>query len=140
MDRTSLAVFRRAIVVARSMDDLFDVERRLGPIDEDDPAAEDLCYDLRAAACYLSRGPAPARDRFTLIRPPPRGARHSFRVKGRIGTRIASVVWADGRLFGSLYALARLEARPSDDSDPERALERIVASFEYVSEAPAAAA
>jgi hypothetical protein len=133
-------MFRQAIVVARSMDDLLDVERRLGPIDEDDPAAEDLCFDLRAAACHLSRGPAPSREHFTLIRPPPAEARVSFRVRGRIGERIATVVWADGRLYGSVYALARLEARPADDSDPDRALDRMLAAFESVSEVPAEAA
>jgi hypothetical protein len=138
VDRRRLAAFREGIVHARSTDDLFDLERRLGPIDEDDPAAEELCYELRATACHLSRGPAPAR--FTLVRPPPIDARLSFHVRGRIGERIATVVWADGRLYGSLYALARLEARAVDDSDPGRALERIRAAFDRVSEAPAQAA
>ena len=140
MDSRRLAVLREAIIAARSMDELFDVERRHGPIDEHDPAAEELCYDLRAACCHLSRGPAPDRARFTLVRAVPAAARRTFAVKGRIGNRIATVVWADGRLYGSLYALARLEARPADDSDARAALERILVAFDQVIDAPARAA
>jgi hypothetical protein len=135
--RRRLAVLRREIDRAASMDELFDLQRRWGPIDEADPAAEELCYALRAAACYLSGGPPPARERFTLIRPVPADARLTFEVRGRIGERIALVVWADGGLYGSLYALARLEAVAADDSDPAQALDRIVASYEDVLEAPA---
>jgi hypothetical protein len=140
MDSRRLAVLREAIVGARNMDELFDVERRHGPIDEHDPAAEELCYELCAACCHLSLGPAPDRARFTLLRPVPPDARRTFGVKGRIGNRIATVFWADGRLYGSLYALARLEARPADDSDPRAALERIIGAFDQVIDAPARAA
>jgi hypothetical protein len=132
-------MLRREIDRAASMDELFDLQRRWGPIDEAEPAAEELCYALRAAACHLSGGPPPARDRFTLVRPVPADAEVTFEVRGRIGERIALVVWADGRLYGSLYALARLEAAAADDSDPARALDRIIAGYEDVLEAPARA-
>lgn len=138
MQATTLARIRQAIENARSSDDLTDIERRFGPLDEDDPDTLDVLFELRAAACQHARGPAPARDAFTTRRPPPRSARLSFTIRGRIGDRIATVIWADGRLYGSLYALARLEARPFDWSDGARSFDRINAAFEQVIEARAA--
>lgn len=132
MQATRLARVRQAIEAANSTDDLNDVERRFGPIDEDDPEAVDLLFELRAAACHLSRGPAPARASFALVRQPPAAGRVRFHVRGRIGERLVTVAWVDGRLYGSLYALARLEARPFDWSDPAAALDRLRAAFESV--------
>jgi hypothetical protein len=132
------ALLRRGIADARSTDDLFDLQRQYAPIDESAVDAEELGYELRAAACHLSGGPPPPRDRFTLTRAVPADARATFTVRGRIGERIAAVVWADGALYGSLYALARLEARPAADDGAACALARIVAAFDEVYEAPAA--
>lgn len=132
MQATTLARFRSAIDKARSTDDLTDLERRFAPLDEDDPDALELLFELCAAACQLSRGPAPSRHSFRLERPVPPAARARFHVRGRIGERIATVVWADGRLYGSLYALARLEARRFDWTDSAAALERIRAAFDHV--------
>ena len=97
----------------RNTDDLFDLELRLGPFDEEDALAARALFHLAAARCQLSRGPALSPERFTLTRPEPRPAAERFEIRGRIGTRIVRVGWADGVLFGSIYAIDRLGADES---------------------------
>jgi hypothetical protein len=137
---TKLARCRKAIDQAKSTDELTDIERRFGPFDENDPDTFELLFEMCAAACLLSRGPAPSRDRFALARRAPLSARIRFRVSGRIGERITTVVWADGRLYGSLYAIARLEARPFDWRDATLAFEQIRAAFDHIHDTDARAA
>jgi len=89
-------------------DDLLDFELLNGPFDEDDPHAARVLFQIAAVRCQLARGPAPSAETFALTLPAPKRSRHRFEVRGRIGTRIVRVGWADGMLFGSLYAIARL--------------------------------
>lgn len=93
----------------RNTDDLFDLELRLGPFDEEDPVAARALFQLAAARCQLSRGPGLSWETFTLSSVAPAYARERFEVRGRAGTRIARVGWADGVLFGSLYMLRMLD-------------------------------
>lgn len=90
----------------RNTDELLDLEILHAPFDEDDPVAARALFQIVAMRCHLARGPAPSPESFTLIRPAPARARERFEVRGRLGTRIVRVGWADGMLFGSLYAIA----------------------------------
>jgi hypothetical protein len=112
-------------------DELYDLEQRLGPFDEEDRLAERALFHIASMRCQLSRGPAISPDRFTLTRPAPAYARERFEVRGRIGSRIVRVGWADGVWFGSLYAIGRLEC---DDAcgDPTAARERVLAMLDVV--------
>ncbi|CAN5614782.1 hypothetical protein BH23GEM9_BH23GEM9_35490 [soil metagenome] len=118
----------------RNTDDLFDLEVRLGPWDEEDALAARALFQLACTRCLLARGPAPSPDRFTLIQPAPEFGRERFEVRGRIGTRIVRVGWADGILFGSLYAIARLGSDDACFSQAASARERIVERFDVVLE------
>ncbi len=93
----------------RNTDELFDLEVAFAPFDEEDGVAQRALFQLACRWCHLARGPAPAQESFELVRRPPDAAHHRFEVRGRIGQRIVRVGWADGALFGSLYALRRLE-------------------------------
>jgi hypothetical protein len=94
------------LVEVGNTDELLDLEILHGPFDEDDLLAARALFQIAAIRCHLARGPAPSPDSFTLIRPAPAQARERFEVRGRLGTRIVRVGWADGMLFGSLYAIA----------------------------------
>lgn len=113
-------------------DDLFDLELRLGPFDEEDPVAVRALFQLASARCQLSRGPGLSWDGFRLNRAAPSYAREKFEVRGRAGTRIARVGWADGVLFGSLYVLRMLESRPGVFSDAASARDAMHAVFDVV--------
>lgn len=116
----------------RNTDDLFDLELRLGPFDEEDALAARALFHLAAARCQLARGPALSPDRFTLTRPEPHPARERFEVRGRIGTRIVRVGWADGVLFGSRYAIARLGGSDACFGSAATARARIFDRFDVV--------
>lgn len=116
----------------RNTDDLFDLELRLGPFDEEDALATRALFHLAAARCQLARGPALSPDRFTLTRPEPHPARERFEVRGRIGTRIVRVGWADGVLFGSRYAIDRLAADESVCACAMTARARILERFDAI--------
>jgi hypothetical protein len=116
----------------RNTDDLFDLELRVGPFDEEDAVAVRALFQLACARCHLSRGPVPSAERFTLVRPAPAYARERFEVRGRVGTRIVRVGWADGSLFGSLYALRLLECGVTNLADAASAHQRIRAVFDVV--------
>lgn len=116
----------------RNTDDLFDLELRLGPFDEEDPIAARALFQLACARCQLSRGPALSWETFTLTRPPPAYARERFEVRGRTGTRIARVGWADGVLFGSLYVLRRFDAGGDIFTDAASARRGLDDVFEVV--------
>lgn len=113
-------------------DDLFDLELRLGPFDEEDALGARALFHLAAARCQLSRGPALSPERFTLTRPEPHSARERFEIRGRIGTRIVRVGWADGVLFGSLYAIARLGSSDACFGSAATARARIIDRFDVV--------
>ena len=113
-------------------DELFDLELRLGPFDEEDPVAVRALFQLASARCQLSRGPGLSWDGFRLTRSAPAYARDMFEVRGRTGTRIARVGWADGVLFGSLYVLRTLEAGPDVFADAVSARDAIHAAFDVV--------
>lgn len=116
----------------RNTDDLLDLEVRLGPFDEEDALATRALFHLASMRCQLSRGPAPSPERFTLTCPAPAYVREGFEVRGRIGTRIVRVGWADGVLFGSLYAIARLGSSDVCFGNVVTARERIVECFDVV--------
>jgi hypothetical protein len=116
----------------RTTDDLIDLEERLGPFDEDDALGARALFLIACARCLLARGPAPSPHAFTLTRPAPTHARERFEVRGRAGTRIARIGWADGELFGSLYMLRLLAADPIGMSAAASARERITAVFDVV--------
>ena len=116
----------------RNTDDLLDLEVRLGPFDEEDALATRALFHLASMRCQLSRGPAPSAERFTLTRPAPAYVHEGFEVRGRIGTRIVRVGWADGVLFGSLYAIARLGSSDVCFGNVVTARERIVECFDVV--------
>ncbi|HSK18490.1 MAG TPA: hypothetical protein VK912_05080 [Longimicrobiales bacterium] len=113
-------------------DDLFDLELRLGPFDEEDALAARALFHLAAARCQLSRGPALSPERFTLTRPEPHAARERFEIRGRIGTRIVRVGWADGVLFGSLYAIARLGGSDACFGSAATARARVIDRFDVI--------
>lgn len=118
----------------RNTDDLFDLELRLGPFDEEDPLGERALFQLAGARCQLSRGPALSAERFTLMRAAPACASARFEVRGRVGTRITRVVWADGELFGSLYVLRLLDGRGVDTTDAKTARALVHSVFDIVME------
>jgi hypothetical protein len=118
----------------RNTDDLFDLELRLGPLDEDDAIAARALFLLACMRCHLSRGPAPSAEQFTLMRPAPEQGRERFEVRGRVGTRIARVGWVDGVLFGSLFMIARLGRDDACFANAATARERIIDSFDVVLE------
>lgn len=117
-------------------DDLFDFEVHNGPFDEEDPLAARVLFQIAATRCQLSRGPAPSPDTFTLTRPAPARARDRFEVRGRIGTRVVRIGWADGTLFGSLYAIARLHCSANTLAHAAAAREHIIAQLDVVLEDP----
>ena len=116
----------------RNTDDLFDLELRLGPFDEEDALAARALFHIAAIRCQLSRGPALSPDRFTLTRPEPHPVRERFEVRGRIGTRIVRVGWADGVLFGSLYAIARLGGSDACFGNAATARARVIDRFDVI--------
>lgn len=122
------------LTTVRNTDELFDLELRLGPLDEEDAIAARALFLLASIRCQLSRGPAPSADQFTLVRPAPEWGRERFEVRGRVGTRIVRVGWADGVLFGSLYAIARLRADDPGLAHAATARDRIVDCFDVVLE------
>jgi hypothetical protein len=113
-------------------DDLFDLEQRLGPFDEEDMLAARALFQIATLRCQLARGPALSPDRFTLTRPAPSYVREGFEVRGRIGMRIVRVGWADGVLFGSLYAIARLGSSDACFGSAATARARIIDRFDVV--------
>lgn len=118
----------------RTTDDLIDLEQRFGPFDEDDALCARALFRIACARCQLARGPAPSPDAFTLARPAPTHARERFEVRGRVGTRIARIGWADGELFGSLFVLRRLAVDATGMSAAASARDRITAVFDVVLE------
>ena len=106
-------------------DDLIALEQRLAPFDEEDPITARALVQLACARCQLSRGPALSPERFTLTRDAPAHARERFEVRGRAGTRIVRVGWADGVFFGSLYAIRLLECSGERCADAAAARQRI---------------
>lgn len=118
----------------RTTDDLLDLELRLGPFDEEDAIAAHALFLIAATRCRLAFGPAPAWEQFSLASTAPPSSRQRIEVRGRIGTRIARVVWADGGLFGSHYALRRLDRTDDRCADPDAARQRIHAVFDEVLE------
>lgn len=116
----------------RNTDDLYDLEQRWGPFDEEDPIATQALYHMASTRCRLARGPALSRGDFVLVRPPPSHARERFEVRGRLGSRIARVVWADGELYGSLYVIACLEGSRTCFVDGVSLRERVTAVFDVV--------
>lgn len=132
MDPAQLERLLDLLAKVHNTDDLFDLELRLGPFDEDDALAARALFQMASMRCHLSRGPAPSPDRFTLTRPPPAGARERFEVRGRMGTRIVRVGWADGEWFGSLYAIGRLGSDAACVADATDARERVVALLDVV--------
>lgn len=116
----------------RNTDDLTDLEHRLAPFDEDDPLTVRALFQFACARCQFSRGPALSPDSFTLERPAPTYARERFEVRGRVGTRIVRVGWADGAFFGSLYALRLLECTGASFVDAAAARQRIDEVFDRV--------
>jgi hypothetical protein len=113
------------LVEVSNTDDLIDLERRLAPFDEEDPITARALFQLACARCQLSRGPALSPDTFTLTRPAPAHARERFEVRGRAGTRIVRVGWADGAFFGSLYAIRLLQCSGEGYSDAAAARQRV---------------
>jgi hypothetical protein len=132
MDPERLQRLLACLVEVRNTDELFDLELRFAPYDEDDPIAARALYELAATRCQLARGPTPSRDGVTLSRPTPKYAREHFEVKGRVDTRIVRIGWADGQLVGSLYALRRLECGGVTYADAARARQRIHAVLDVV--------
>lgn len=120
------------LIDVRNTDDLLDLELRLGPFDEEDPVAARALFQLATMRCQLARGPALSPDRFTLTRPAPSHVREGFELRGRMGTRIVRVGWADGVLFGSVYAIARLGSDDACFGSAVTARERIAERFDVV--------
>lgn len=120
------------LVEVSNTDDLIDLEQRLAPFDEEDPITVRALFQLACARCQLSRGPALSPDTFTLTRPAPAHAREQFEVRGRAGTRIVRVGWADGAFFGSHYALRLLECAGESFADAAAARQRIDDVFDLV--------
>ena len=116
----------------KSTDELYDLELRLAPFDEDDAIGRRALFHLASARCQLARGPAYTFDRFTLTCPEPSAARDRFEIRGRVGTRIARVVWADGVLCGSLYVIAMLGGDAHAFRDARTARQHITAVFDHV--------
>jgi hypothetical protein len=116
----------------QNTDELIDLEHGHGPFDEDDALCERALFRIACARCHLARGPAPSPDTFTLERAAPAHARERFEVRGRVGTRIARVGWADGELFGSLYVLRLLAPDDTGLAVAKSARERINAVFDVV--------
>src|SRR5690606_22389706 len=92
----------------KSTDELYDLELRLAPFDEEDAVGKRALYHLASARCQLARGPALPFERFTLTCPEPPVAQDRFEVRGRVGSRITRIAWVDGVLCGSLYVIAML--------------------------------
>jgi hypothetical protein len=113
-------------------DDLYELEVRLGPFDEGDPVAARALFMIATMRCRLAGGPAISADTFVLEAPPPATAVERFEIRGRMGTRIVRVGWADGALFGSLHALARVTCVNGDLGDCSRARQRIVSALDHV--------
>jgi hypothetical protein len=118
----------------RNTDDLLQLEMALGPFDEEDGVAAQALFRIAATRCQLARGPAPAPESFMLTKPAPEHARERFEVRGRLDNRIVRVGWADGTLFGSLYALARLGRGGARHDDATTAREHIVRRLDAVTD------
>lgn len=116
----------------KSTDELYDLELRLAPFDEEDAVGKRALFHLASARCQLARGPALPVERFTLTCPEPANGTNRFEVRGRVGTRIGRVAWVDGVLCGSLYIIAMLGGDPHAFPDPDIARERIHAIFDHV--------
>jgi hypothetical protein len=132
MNAEQLQRLQNRLSEVRNTDELIDLEHRLGPFDEDDALAVSALFRIACVRCHLARGPAPSPDTFTLTRAAPAHARERFEVRGRVGTRIARAVWADGELFGSLYVLSRLGRDTTGLAVAESARQRITAAFDAV--------
>lgn len=111
----------------RNTDELLDVELSFAPLDEDDPLAQRALFELACRRCHLARGPAPLQARFALRVPRSASVRHCVELRGRMGSRIVRVGWADGTLFGSRYAIVRLQRALGGARDVAEA-ERIIRS------------
>lgn len=118
----------------RNTDELFDLELAFAPLDEEDTLTRRALFQFACRRCDLARGPAPSPERFALERPAPAMARCRFEVRGRMGSRIVRVGWADGQLFGSLFGIGHIEADGADLRDAADAERRIRASFDVVLE------
>jgi hypothetical protein len=116
----------------RNTDDLYDLELRFGPFDEEDAVAKRALFQLASARCQLARGPALSPERFTLSYPAPPHARDGFELRGRMDARIVRVGWADGMLFGSAYAIDRIRCDDGCLANAVAARERIVAHLDAV--------
>ena len=132
MNPEQLEQLRDRLADVGDTDALFELELRLAPMDEDDPVAVHALFELACARCQLARGPALSWQTFTLTRSAPPYVREGFEVRGRVGTRIARVGWADGVLFGSLYALRLLEGGALIFRDATTARRRIHDVFDVV--------
>jgi len=112
----------------KSTDELYDLELRLAPFDEEDAVGKRALYHLASARCQLARGPALPFERFTLTCPEPPVAQDRFEVRGRVGSRITRIAWVDGVLCGSLYVIAMLggDAHAFPDAETARARIRVV--------------
>lgn len=115
----------------RNTDDLYGLELRTGPYDEEDPVAARALFHLAAVRCRLARGPAPSPSGFLLARPAPDSPREWFEMRGRMGSRIVRVGWADGVLYGSLHAIRHLEGRDAC-CDPVVTRQHLVGLFDVV--------
>lgn len=132
MTAEQLQRFVNRLADVRNTDDLYDLEQRAGPFDEEDPIAAQALFDLAAVRCRLARGPAPSRAEFVLVRPPPAHVRERFEVRGRMEARIVRVGWADGVLYGSLHAIMRLECGQACFADAASTRQRVIALFDVV--------
>ena len=131
------------LVDIRNTDDLFDLEQRFAPFDEDDALTRRALFQIACTRCHLSRGPTLSPDTFALARPAPSRAREQFEMRGRVGTRTVRIGWADGELYGSLYAMARLgSAVPciADAATARALLTEMFDAIECVDEQPRAVA
>lgn len=131
------------LVDIRSTDELFDLELRFAPFDEDDALTRRALFQIACVRCHLSRGPSLSLESFALSRPAPPHSREQFEVRGRVGMRTVRVGWCDGELYGSLYAIARLNPTTPyiTDAATARALvTRLFDSIEVVEEQPRAVA
>jgi hypothetical protein len=120
------------VAEVQNTDGLFDLEQRFGPFDEEDALAVRALFQIACMHCHLSRGPSPSPDRFTLTRPPPANAHDRFEVRGRMGTRIVRVGWADGVWFGSVYAINRLGSDAACVARATDARDRVLALLDVV--------
>ncbi|MBR9988509.1 MAG: hypothetical protein KFH98_02080 [Gemmatimonadetes bacterium] len=116
----------------RNTDELYDLEQRLAPFDEDDVVARRALFHLAAARCQLARGPALSPERFTLTHPAPARSHEEFQLRGRLGTRIVRVGWADGEWYGSLHAIALLAGDHERFADAATARRHVLERMDVV--------